>query len=183
MLSYYNIMVQNYLTITVVVLSIIVFVLAKFWFARQIENIKSRRRIDRGLQKEQEAKGLLISMGFRVVGEQREYSYELKVNDKIVGIKLRIDYLVERLGKIYVVEVKTGEKATSILSSSTRRQILEYATIIPCDGVYLLDMEMQKLSKIEFPLHPSSKSGLSISFLFWLIIGLSLGYFLARLLN
>ncbi len=175
-------MERHQLIIAVFVLSLIVFVLAKYWIVRQIENVKSRRRIDRGLRKEREAKGLLVSMGFQIVGEQKEYNYGLRVDGEIVNIKFRIDYLVERHGKIYVVEVKTGEKATSILSSSTRRQMLEYATVVHCDGVLLLDMEMQKLSEIEFPSPSISKSGQSTCFLCWLILGLSLGYILARIL-
>ena len=101
-------MERHQLIIAVFVLSLIVFVLAKYWIVRQIENVKSRRRIDRGLRKEREAKGLLVSMGFQIVGEQKEYNYGLRVDGEIVNIKFRIDYLVERHGKIYVVEVKTG---------------------------------------------------------------------------
>ncbi len=80
----------------------------------------------------------------------KEYGYTCYENNKEITIKIQLDYLVEKNGKRFVVEVKSGKSAPTIKNSGTRRQILEYAMAIPNDGVYLLDMEKKELKLIQF---------------------------------
>jgi Holliday junction resolvase-like predicted endonuclease len=116
------------------------------------KKIKSRRRLNRGLVKEKEAYKVLKKLGFKIIGNNVKYNYPLQVDMDTVNVGLEIDYLVERKGKTFIIEVKTGESANKITNSSTRRQILEYSLFIKNNGIYLLDMETEKLQEIVYPL-------------------------------
>lgn len=137
--------------ITAAILSgIVLLCLIRYWISNQIKSFKSRMRIARGVKKEKDAKNVLRKLGYDVVSEQAEYNHSFKVNGKTITVPVRIDYLVRRNGKNYVVEVKSGEKANSMYNKDTRRQVLEYAFVVPSDGIFLLDMESKKLMKVEF---------------------------------
>ena len=121
------------------------------------KKIKGRRRLKRGLKKEKEAYRVLKRMGFGIVGNNIKSSYSLQLNKDSVNVGLEIDYLVERKGKTYIVEVKSGESANQITNRDTRRQILEYSMFIKNDGVFLLDMENENLQEIVFPIKHKNK--------------------------
>jgi len=115
------------------------------------KKFQSRRRLKRGLVKEKEAYKVLKKLGYKIVGNNVKYNYPLQVEKDNINVGLEIDYLVERRGKTYIVEVKSGQSASQITNISTRRQILEYSLFIKNDGVFLLDMENEKLQEISFP--------------------------------
>jgi len=124
--------------------------------------IKQRQR--RGVIKEAEAKKLLEKKGYRVLEYQPEFSYTATEGNKDVVIMLRPDYLVEKGGKLFCVEVKTGHGADGLSNKNTRRQILEYSCFIKCSGVLFVDMENKEIKKIAFP-KPSSTWKTAVIFL------------------
>lgn len=127
------------------------FALFRYWLRDQTGRFRRRRGMARGLRKEREARGVLRQMGFQIVDEQVEYRHVILSDGRRLAPPIRIDYLVSRGGRRYVVEVKSGRVSTDLFCADTRRQILEYAVAVPCDGVYLLDMESRRLSRVEFP--------------------------------
>jgi Holliday junction resolvase-like predicted endonuclease len=145
------------------------------------KKFKSRRRLKRGLQKEKEAYKVLKKLGYKIIGNNIKYNYSLGVNEESVNVTIEIDYLVQKKGKTHIIEVKSGESASQITNSSTRRQILEYSLFIKNDGIFLLDMEKEILQEINFPVkhknRPKPFPFFAVLLLVLSIIGFILFYF------
>ncbi|WP_170294030.1 PD-(D/E)XK nuclease family protein [Heliomicrobium undosum] len=99
---------------------------------------------------EQQAAKLLKREGYAVIKAQPPARMVMRVDGAPVNIHVRADYLVQRGGKTYVAEVKTGERAPRPTNGDTRRQLLEYSLIYRADGVLLVDMAAQKIHRVEF---------------------------------
>lgn len=115
---------------------------------------RSRRmslRMERAVLGEARAPALLEARGFAVIGAQVMVEHAVRIDDRVVAVTLRADYLAERNGARYVVEVKTGALAPRIETSATRRQILEYRIAFDVDGVVLVDAESGRVHEITFP--------------------------------
>jgi hypothetical protein len=115
---------------------------------------QSRRmslRMARAVRGEQRAPALLEARGFAVLGAQVVVDHTVRIDDRLVAVPLRADYLAERDGARYVVEVKTGALATRIETSATRRQVLEYRIAFDVDGVVLVDADAGHVHEITFP--------------------------------
>lgn len=108
-------------------------------------------RMQRAQRGEARAAAQLEALGYAVLGAQVEAVHEVHVDDRVVTVTLRADYLVEREGARYVVEVKTGALAPKIETSATRRQMLEYRVAFDVDGVLLVDGETGVVHAITFP--------------------------------
>ena len=108
-------------------------------------------RMVRAVLGEERAPSLLDDRGFTVIGAQVVVDHAVRIDDRVVVIPLRADYLAERDGARYVVEVKTGALAPRIETSTTRRQILEYRIAFDVDGVVLVDAEAGRVHEITFP--------------------------------
>ena len=108
-------------------------------------------RMVRAVLGEARAPSLLEERGFTVIGAQVVVDHAVRIDDRVVAIQLRADYLAERDGARYVVEVKTGALAPRIETSTTRRQILEYRIAFDVDGVVLVDAEAGRVHEITFP--------------------------------
>lgn len=126
--------------------------------ARSWRRHRLRARQQRGRRGELRALRLLERAGFRVTSEQVEASYALWVDGQAHAVTVRADAVVERRGRCYVVEVKTGGGA-SATDRHTRRQLLEYGHAFDCDGLILADMERETLQRVDFhPPHARSRS-------------------------
>jgi hypothetical protein len=122
------------------------------WAARQL-----RRRAIRARAGEAHAQVLLRRAGFRVVDEQPVAEWQVAVDGAPRSVRVRADLLVERDGRRFVAEVKTGEAAPSSGGRETRRQLLEYACAFAVDGVLLVDAEEGRIEEVAFAL-PSRPS-------------------------
>jgi hypothetical protein len=115
-----------------------------------------RRRLKaqwlRAGQGEDRAETLLARAGWHVVGRQVSQRYDLGVDGSKLSVLVRADFIVQRGGRRYVAEVKTGKHAPRIETPSTRRQLLEYRMVFGVDGVLLVDAEAKRISFVEFPL-------------------------------
>lgn len=156
--------------ILIFAIALLLYKLLPFYY----QNIRRRKRLKRGVKKEQEAYKVLEKLGFKVIGQNVRYNYSLLENSIDTEITLEIDYLVKKGKKKFIIEVKSGNSATRITNSSTRRQILEYSMYIPNDGIYLLDMENEQLFEINFPASINKASHAGSKFLLVLTIALSL---------
>jgi hypothetical protein len=108
-------------------------------------------RMERAVAGEERAAGLLEREGYSVLGAQAVVEHPVRIDDRLVRIALRADYLAERGGRRYVVEVKTGSLAPKIETSATRRQMLEYRLAFDVDGVLLVDAESGTVHEVTFP--------------------------------
>jgi hypothetical protein len=107
--------------------------------------------MERAMLGEERAAGLLRDHGFAVIGSQVDVEHSVSIDHRTVVISLRADYLAEKDGLRYVVEVKTGALAPRIETSATRRQILEYRVAFDVDGVVLVDAESHSVHEVTFP--------------------------------
>lgn len=118
--------------------------------ARARAGAASRRRNARALVGESDAEDLLAAHGFRIRGRQVAFPGTVWVDGEPVDFGIRVDLLVERDGQPFVAEVKTGELAPDPRHGPTRRQLREYADLLPDHGVLLVDVEAGAVREVEF---------------------------------
>jgi hypothetical protein len=108
-------------------------------------------RMERAIEGEARAAAWLLDLGYTVLGAQITVDHTVCVDGREVTVALRADYLAEKDGARYVVEVKTGALAPRIETSATRRQMLEYRIAFDVDGVLLVDAEAGQVHAVSFP--------------------------------
>jgi len=133
------------LLIGVVVVSVALTLTVRRWYVGRVQRYRLRRARDG----ETRAARLLTAAGYEIVGSQVEHSYDLWLDGQAQTVGLRADYLAERDGCRYVVEVKTGT-ACDIRSAATRRQLLEYDHAFDAEGLVLADMQKRLLRQVRF---------------------------------
>jgi hypothetical protein len=110
---------------------------------------RARRHVDLGARAEARALSLLRREGFALRGSQVGFSFDVLVDGAAETARGRADFLVEKEGRLYVVEVKTGGFVRPT-EPNTRRQLLEYLLALPVDGVLLVDGEADEIHTIRF---------------------------------
>jgi hypothetical protein len=118
---------------------------------RFLAGVRARRRARVAVRGEVAAEALLARAGFKVRERQVALVFPIVCDGEPLPIALRADLLVERAGRRYVAEVKTGEAAPSLATAATRRQLLEYLIAYRVDGVLLVDAERGSVHEVEFP--------------------------------
>jgi hypothetical protein len=119
--------------------------------ARRWHSWHARRRMQRAADGEARAATLLRRRGFEVQDAQVPGSFVLHVDDAPHTVRLRADLIVQRRGRRYVAEVKTGAVAPRPDHRATRRQLLEYGMAYDADGVLLVDAERGAVHEVRFP--------------------------------
>lgn len=146
------------------VVGTLLLIVASVWLSARLRRWWGRRarmrRAARAQAAERDARSVLAEHGFRVVGRQVRQSWGLVADGEPLEFTLIADYLVERAGRRWVAEVKTGERALDLRHGPTRRQLLEYREAFAADGVLLVDAEGRRLHDVRFfgagPAHPES---------------------------
>lgn len=152
------------------------------WWGRLRRRVGIHSRQQRALRGERDAEQLLRSRGFAVRDSQVAHSYVLECDGEPHAVQVRGDYLVQRGGRRYLAEVKTGTEAPRLASAATRRQLLEYAHAYDVDGVLLVDMAAEQIHHIAFPTpHPGPRSALRLALA--VALGCVLGGVFCRLLT
>lgn len=134
----------------IIIIILLIFILAKFKLTEFKKNRARKKRFKRGLKLETEAEFFLKSKGFNIIGNQEIFYHNYLVNGENRRSKLIVDYITEKAGKKYIVEVKSGKDAISLYNKNSRRQLIEYDLVIENDGTILLDMENKKLQFVKF---------------------------------
>lgn len=124
----------------------VIWQLARTWRAYRL-----RARFANAAEGELRARGYLEELGYEILGAQVPAEYELGIDERVVSVRLRADYIVTKNGQRFVAEVKTGTVATQIETAATRRQLLEYRMAFEVDGVILVDADRKRISKVVFP--------------------------------
>ncbi len=104
----------------------------------------------RGAKGEKIAAGLLLKNGYRILDTQVSLKGSILVDEKPINFSTRVDYLVEKDGQEYLVEVKTGASA-SPSNIPTRRQLLEYTHLNHSNKILLIDASRKTIIRIDFP--------------------------------
>ena len=142
----------------VLALLVLVLVLLLIWCIRSFEawrrSSTAHARSKRAIRGEKMALSLLAKEGYRIIDKQVPMDWTMLCDGQEEHFSLRLDVLVEREGKEYVAEVKTGECAPSLRTAATRRQLLEYALAHGSNEILLVDVESKRISKVEFVIQP-----------------------------
>lgn len=116
---------------------------------RPSRNQKRRARIAR--RAETDAERLLEAAGFDIVERQLSQRWDLLIDHRRQEVVSRVDLLLEKEGRFFVADVKTGRQAPDPRQPATRRQLLEYLLVFEADGALVVDMESRTLRAISFP--------------------------------
>lgn len=119
--------------------------------ARWLRGFQSRSRNRVAQHGEADAERILARAGYRVVSRQARAQWSMLVDGQEVPVEVRVDLLVQKRGKRYVAEVKTGELAPDPSHPPTRRQLLEYALIFDAREVLLVDVPAGEVRAVAFP--------------------------------
>ena len=151
---------------------------AVFHLVKHMARSRRARRAARAHQAERTAAVVLERAGYTVLGRQVRRVWSVLADGQEISFDLIADYLVEAAGVAWVAEVKTGERALSLLHGPTRRQLLEYRHAFGVEGVLLVDAEAQRVRRIQFR-EPAPRAGAARALL-WLGVGCLLGFALSR---
>jgi Holliday junction resolvase-like predicted endonuclease len=151
-----NISFEN--IIASVIIFILILIILKYKLSEYFKKRKLKKRFERGKNLENKARKFLQKKGFSILKSQHQFYHKYSVNGKMYSSEIIPDYIVKKNGKIYIVEVKSGRSAIAINNSNTRRQLLEYDFVINCDGIFLLDMENEKMELIKFYSKPQKQN-------------------------
>jgi hypothetical protein len=117
---------------------------------RRYRSWKHTSRAKGAVRSEKAAAALLEEAGYIVVDSQIAATWQITIDDTPHPIELRADHLVERDGRRFIAEVKTGAEAPKITNAATRRQLLEYRCAYDVDGIILVDMQRLEIRHVEF---------------------------------
>jgi hypothetical protein len=134
------------------------------------------RRFARARVVEDHAVKLLDEQGYRVLARQVPVRYSLLVDGRAHDVDLQLDYVVERAGRQYVAEVKSGEVAPSLAHAPTRRQLIEYGIATQTSDVLLVDPERGSVSVVTVPTGARSASAgrsIAIAVIYFLLGAMS----------
>jgi hypothetical protein len=150
------------------------------WWRGVAERLRRRARTRRAAEGELEAERLLERAGFSVRGRQVRASLTYRLDGQAFPVEVRADYVVERRGRSFVAEVKTGREAPRLRTPATRRQLLEYAHAFEAEGILLVDAERGRVHEVALPrTEPRSRLGRDLSLL---ALGAALGAIASLLL-
>lgn len=125
------------------------------------------RRVLISKRAEKSAEKWLKYNGFQIIDKQQSKPLIIKAGAITHRYLIRIDFLVKKNGRTYVVEVKSGSQ-NKITNRETRRQLLEYFLAYQPYGIILFDMETKQFSEIRFLL-PYFRSRLIENTIFFLL--------------
>jgi hypothetical protein len=155
---------------------------ARLAYARWLPGRRLRVARARGADGELRAEPLLRRLGYAVVARQAPVTYDVAVDGAWCAVELRADFLVERDGRRFVAEVKTGRAAPRIDTPATRRQLLEYRVAFDVAGVLLVDVDAGEVHAVEFPL-PGAREETRAggAWLLWVALGVVVGFGVATM--
>lgn len=128
------------------IIFLILFVKISNWLRAK----RLRKRFSKSRQAEKEAEKILRKNGYTIIDAQKSKPLLITIGNKIHRYLVRIDYLAKKRGKVFVVEVKSGEKIPYITNRETRRQMLEYYLAYQPCGILLLNMKNKSISEVKF---------------------------------
>lgn len=147
------------------------------WWALSLKKTHSLKRIARRAQRGEEgAEALLIREGYSIISRQECAEVRMDVDGETHKSFVRVDLIVSKDGRNYLVEVKTGKQANVDLPN-VRRQLFEYRHIFNTDGILFVDMNNESVSEISFETEDAGAFPISI-FLAGVFCGIILAIFI-----
>jgi hypothetical protein len=144
---------------------------------RRIRSFRASQRALSGVKAEDRALRLLEKQGYVLVERPFTMDAHVLVNGNRLSSPVRADFLVQRGGQKYAVEVKSTARAANPAFPDTRRQLLEYWSASP-HPLLLVDMAQEVVTEIDFSYSPESPSRGKLRerlWMFLLALGLGVG--------
>ena len=116
-----------------------------WWRRRQIHS-----KADHGRLMEDRAGEMLEAHGYTAISQHPEIKYIWTIDGENKTVTVTPDWLVQRDGLTFLVEVKTGGQANPN-QAKTRRQLLEYYLFGEADGVVYFDADRDLAKEVRFP--------------------------------
>ncbi len=157
----------GYLVIIILILGGILSLLIYLRIKNILNSKQATKRSFISKHAEKKAEKWLKRNGFQIIDRQQSKPLIIKAGTTLHRYSIRIDFLVKKSGRKYVVEVKSGSQ-NKITKKETRRQLLEYFLAYQPYGIILFDMDSRKFSEIRFLL-PYFRSRLVENILFFLL--------------
>lgn len=158
----------------ILILFLLIVIVTVAAFPKVKDRLKRKRTAKRAFRGEKKAVPLLKRYGYRVVDGQCQGQVRYYVDGQAQESRVRCDAIAEKWGRLYVVEIKTGDQAKVTLPQ-VRRQLLEYDRVFKPHGLLFVDMEREKVQEVHFgPQGIASWRRLRDG-----LIGLGLGFILA----
>lgn len=127
-----------------------------------------------GAKGEVKAEKWLKQNGFSNIQSQEVLETKLLANQEPYEYHVRPDFIADKKGEKWIIEVKTG-KSADWAQASTRRQLLEYQSLCPEHHLALFDADHLQLTEIDFPqLSTQTDSQTGLGWL-WFSIGFFIG--------
>lgn len=124
--------------------------LLAWWLARTRTRRHNRARLVRARRGEAQAERLLVEAGFTIIERQPLYEWILWIDGAPTAVGSRPDLIVERDGRRFVADVKTGVQAPDPARPAARRQLLEYLHVLEPDGLLLVDVDVGRIREVAF---------------------------------
>ncbi len=157
-----------------IVIILLAAIIVIYMIKQKIKKVIRNRKFKKGFLGEIKAGKYLKKKGYDILEYQKELKYIYYVDQEEVEVRVRPDYIVKKGGKTYIAEVKTGINAPNIKKNKdTRRQIMEYSISFRYNGVLLVDIDNEKILKIQFK-NPKQRLRTSIIAIIILIMIISL---------
>jgi membrane protein implicated in regulation of membrane protease activity len=137
--------------VTLALAVMLLIALLGWWRAATRLSRRNRVRQRAARKAESQAERLLERHGFKILDRQLVTSWLLQVDGESEEVTSRVDLLVERGGRVYVADVKSGGQAPDPRRPATRRQMLEYLLAFDADGALVVDMSCREIRSVAFP--------------------------------
>jgi hypothetical protein len=143
--------------------------------ARALRARANRVRARRAAAGEIDAEPLLGRAGYEVLARQVPGRWTVFADGEPCEIAVRADLIVQRGGRRYVAEVKTGRLAPRLDHAPTRRQLLEYSVAFEADGVLLVDADEGRVTVVDLPTSRTRARARGAAWMVPFVLGLALG--------
>lgn len=163
-------------TLVALVLGTLIGVVLWRWWQTKRDRHSRRFIAKRAQAGETGAEKLLRQHGYTILDAQVKQPVGMTVNGRRYESFIKIDYLVQRGGRVYLVEVKTGKQA-NVLLPNVRRQLYEYQNIFRTDGILFIDMNKYDIIEVAFDDTDSRDPSLK-AFLGGILLGVLLTVFI-----
>lgn len=157
------------------ILGVLAGVAVSLYAAKYFAQRKKKRISQRAKRGEKGARRFLEQQGYVILDDQVQHTVVLEMDGNTVESIVRADMLAKKNGRIYVVEVKTGQQANPRLPL-VRRQMLEYDLLFKPHAVLFVDMENKRIHTVRFLHHQKTWQTRFTYGLIGLLIGLLIGF-------
>ncbi|MCL0077712.1 hypothetical protein M1N61_01430 [Peptococcaceae bacterium] len=160
------------------ILGIICGLVLAYYLLKCYRSYAIKRRLKTAKHAEKRAKQFLEKEGYKVIKIQPRVPVITHVNGKNYKNHIKVDFIVKKNSKTYVVDVKTGKQVERLLDADIRRQLLEYYLVYRTDGALLLDMTNKKLYNLKFDIEMPHNCKVYLAILVAFVFGFVVAFFL-----